>query len=61
MGLCDYIGWDSEIGELNTRKKSRERYAKREQVRIDALTRENGDKAFDVPETFRCASYDPAR
>ena len=38
MGLCDYIGWDSEIGEFNARNKSRERYAKREQVRIDALT-----------------------
>ena len=61
MGLCDYIGWDSEIGEFNSRNKSRERYAKREQVRIDALTRENGDKDFDVPETFRCGSYDPAR
>lgn len=61
MGLCDYIGWDSEIGEFNSRNKSRERYAKREQVRIDALTRENEDEAFNVPETFRCASYDPAR
>ena len=63
MGLCDYIGWDSEIGEFNSRNKSREQYAKREQVRIDALTRENGtrDEAFNVPETFRCASYDPAR
>ena len=61
MGLCDYIGWDSEIGEFNSRNKSRERYAKREQVRIDALTRENGDEAFNVHEAFRCASYDPAR
>ena len=60
MGLCDSL-WDSEIGESNSRKKSRERYAKREQVRIDALTRENEDEAFNVPETFRCASYDPAR
>ena len=61
MGLGDYIGWDSEIGELTSRNKSRERYAKREQVKIWALTKKKGDEPFNVPQTFRCASYDPAR
>ena len=61
MGLGDYIGWDSEIGEFNSRNKSRERYAKKEQGRIEALKSKNEHEAFKVHETFRCASYDPAR
>ena len=61
MGLGDYFGWDSEIGESNLRNQSRKRYAKRELVKIEALTRRNEDEAFKVPETFCCARYDPAR
>ena len=62
MGLCgDYLGWDSEIGEFNSRNQSRKRYAKREQVKIDALSERNEDEAFKVPEAFCCATYDPAR
>ena len=62
MGLCgDYLGWDSEIGEFNSRNQSRKRYAKREQVKIDALSERSEDEAFKVAETFCCATYDPAR
>ena len=61
MGLGDYIGWDSEIGESSLRNQSRKKYAKRELVKIEALTRRNEDEAFKVPETFCCARYDPAR
>merc|ERR1711971_46046 len=62
MGLCgDYLGWDSEIGEFNSRNQSRKRYAKREQVKIDALSERKEDEAFKVPETFCCGTYDPAR
>ena len=60
MGLGDHI-WDSEIGESNLRNQSRKRYAKRELVKIEALTMRNEDEAFKVPKTFCCATYDPAR
>ena len=63
MSLCGGTTscWDPEVGEHGLKTRSRRQWAKREKGKMDALKEKNEDEAFEVPETFCCASYDPAR
>ena len=53
--------WDPEVGEHGLKTRSRRQWDKREKSKMDALKEKNEQEAFEVPETFCCASYDPAR
>jgi len=53
--------WDPEVGENGFKTRSRTKHAKRERKKMDALKEKNEHEAFEVPDTFCCAKYEPER